>query len=138
MESPLYRKIANSIRLEILEGRLKPGDQLPTIRELTEQWGCTQGTVQRAYQELAREGLVTSRSGLGTRVASMPTSRADIPLRRTTLIHKAESYILEAVNSGFTPAEIEQAFQHAIDRFRVAEAEPVGHSESELRFLGQP
>jgi molybdate-binding protein/DNA-binding transcriptional regulator YhcF (GntR family) len=136
MESPLYRKIADSIRLEILEGRLKPGDQLPTIRELTEQWGCTQGTIQRAYQELAREGLVTSRAGLGTRVASMPTSRADVPLRRTALIHKAESYILEAVNSGFTPAEIEQAFQHAIDRFRVAEAEPVGHSESELRFLG--
>ncbi len=136
MEEPLYLKIASSIKLEILEGKLKPGHQLPTIRQLTEAWGCTQGTVQRAYQELAREGLVASRSGLGTRVASVPTTRADIPLRRTTLIHKAESFILEAVNSGFTPAETEQAFLHALDRFRVTEAEKEAPHESELRFWG--
>ncbi len=136
MEEPLYLKIANSIKLDILEGKLRPGDQLPTIRQLTETWGCTQGTVQRAYQELAREGLITSRSGLGTRVASVPTTRADIPLRRTTLIHKAESFILEAVNSGFTPAETEQAFLHALDRFRVTEAGAEEPHESELRFRG--
>ncbi len=138
MEEPLYLKIASSIKLEILEGKLKPGDQLPTIRQLTETWGCTQGTVQRAYQELAREGLVTSRSGLGTRVASVPTTRADIPLRRTTLIHKAESFILEAVNSGFTPAETEQAFLARAGSLPGDGSRDGGSPRIRAAILGQP
>jgi putative molybdopterin biosynthesis protein len=136
MEEPLYTRIAKSIRQEILEGRLRPGDHLPTIRQLTETWNCTPGTIQHAYQELSREGLIISRSGLGTRVASVPSIRTDIPLRKTTLIHKAESFILEAVNSGFSPSDAEQAFQHALDRFRVTADEPVEFHENELRFWG--
>jgi molybdate-binding protein/DNA-binding transcriptional regulator YhcF (GntR family) len=136
MDEPLYQKIADSIRLDILEGRLKPGAQLPTIRELTQTWGCTQGTVQRAYQELVREGLITSRSGLGSRVATAPSTRTDLPLRRAGLIHKAESFILEAVNSGFSTSETEQAFQHALDRFRVVETEPPEHHLNEIVFSG--
>jgi molybdate-binding protein/DNA-binding transcriptional regulator YhcF (GntR family) len=136
MDEPLYQKIANSIRLDILEGRLKPGAQLPTIRELTQIWGCTQGTVQRAYQELVREGLITSRSGLGSHVATAPSTRTDLPLRRAGLIHKAESFILEAVNSGFSTSETEQAFQHALDRFRVVEAAPAEHHENVMVFCG--
>jgi len=55
MEEPfLYRRIADQIRRDILEGRLKPGDRLASMRELTHQWECTQGTIQRAYQELAQ------------------------------------------------------------------------------------
>ncbi len=69
-------------------------------------------------------------------MASVPSIRADIPLRKTTLIHKAESFILEAVNSGFSPADAEQAFQHALDRFRVLEAEPVETHLNELHFWG--
>ena len=136
MEEPLYNRIAKSIRQEILEGRLKPGDQLPTIRQLTETWDCTPGTVQHAYQELSREGLILTRSGLGTRVTSVPSIRNDIPLRKTTLIHKAESFLLEAVNSGYSPTEAEQAFQHALDRFRVTADEPVELHENELQFWG--
>jgi molybdate-binding protein/DNA-binding transcriptional regulator YhcF (GntR family) len=136
MPEPLYLKIANSIKQDILESRVKPGDQLPTIRELTERWGCTQGTIQRAYQELSREGLIASRSGLGTHVSSKPAVRTDIPLRRTTLIHKAESFILESINSGFSTFETEQAFQHALDRFRVEESSPVEVLENELIFSG--
>jgi len=136
MDEPLYQKIADSIRLDILEGRLKTGAQLPTIRELTQTWGCTQGTVQRAYQELVREGLITSRSGLGSHVAAAPSTRTDLPLRRAGLIHKAESFILEAVNSGFSTSETEQAFQHALDRFRVVETTPPEHHLNEIVFCG--
>jgi len=68
-ENIIYKKIADQIRLDILEGRLQPGSRLPSIRDLTRQWHCTPGTVQKAYLELARQGLVTSRAGKGTHVA---------------------------------------------------------------------
>ena len=135
MDEPLYQKIADSIRLDILEGRLSPGAQLPTIRELTQTWGCTQGTVQRAYQELVRKGLITSRSGLGSRVATAPSTRTDLPLRRAGLITKRSLSSL-AVNSGFSTSETEHAFQHALDRFRVVETTPPEHHLNEIVFCG--
>ena len=64
----LYQKIIESVREEILSGSLKPGDRLPSIRQMTLKWECTNGTVLRADQELARQGLVISQVGRGTKV----------------------------------------------------------------------
>jgi molybdate-binding protein/DNA-binding transcriptional regulator YhcF (GntR family) len=136
MTDPIYLRITNSIKQDILEGRLKPGDDVPTIREQSELWGCTQGTIQRAYRELAQEGLIVSRSGLGTRVASKPAGKLDTPVRKTALIHKAESFILESINSGYTTEETHWAFEHALDRFRVEEPLPIISSGSRLSFYG--
>ncbi len=70
-ESILYHQIADSIRKDILNGLYKPGDRLPSVRKLCEDWSCTPGTIQRAYHELAREGLLVSRAGRGTQVAGI-------------------------------------------------------------------
>jgi molybdate-binding protein len=51
------------------------------------QWRCAPGTVQRAYQELAQQGLVVSRTGQGTRVADAAPGRDQTLLRRATLVH---------------------------------------------------
>jgi len=67
-ETYLYQKIAEAIRQDILSGELKPGDRLPPLRQMTSRWGCTTGTVQRAYHELTQAGLVVSRAGQGTKV----------------------------------------------------------------------
>jgi DNA-binding transcriptional regulator YhcF (GntR family) len=60
-ETFLYRKIADAIRMQIMRGELHPGEQLLSVRAMAERWGCTLGTIQRAYHELVRHGLVTSR-----------------------------------------------------------------------------
>ena len=49
---PLYLQIAESVRRRIAAGELAPGDRLPPVREMARQWGCTPGTVVRAYAEL--------------------------------------------------------------------------------------
>jgi len=82
----LYEKIAEWVRQEILAGRLKPGDRLPPIRRMMTRWNCTPGTVQRAYRELAQQGLVISRAGQGTRVAQAPLMPNPLPLRRAALV----------------------------------------------------
>jgi putative molybdopterin biosynthesis protein len=133
---PLYEQIASSIRRRIIKGDVKPGDQLPPVRELTTSWGCTPGTVQRAYRELAMAGLVTSQPGQGTFVSGGAKPVSDVPLRRAALVHQAEGFLLEALLKGYTPEEIEQALRAALDRWR-AECFPAPEAPADaLRFAG--
>jgi len=140
MEEPfLYRRIADQIRRDILEGRLKPGDRLASMRELTHQWECTQGTIQRAYQELAQQGLLVSRAGKGTQVAGNIDPllmRAQGPLRRASLVHQAEAFLLEALTAGFGLGEIQEAFELGLDRWRTLQAAAHPAAERRIRFAG--
>ena len=100
MTTPLFQEIAESIRQAIVYGKIKPGDELPPIREMSDQWNCAPGTVQRAYRELVQQGFVTSRPGQGTRVlASLPSEHTS-PLRRASLANEAEAFLLRVISSG--------------------------------------
>jgi molybdate-binding protein/DNA-binding transcriptional regulator YhcF (GntR family) len=135
-DQTIYQKIADTIRQEILAGELKPGDKLPTVRVMAERWGCTVGTVQHAYQELARIGLVTARPGHGTHVADRQNQGEEKVFRRASLIHRAEGFLLEMVTAGYTPGEIESALRMALDHWRVIREDEHATPEGVLRFAG--
>lgn len=132
----LYRQIAETVRSQIMQGELHPGDRLPSVRAMTTRWNCTIGTVQRAYQELVRQGLVTSRAGQGTRVAAELAAQDETPLRRAALIHRAESFLLEVLTAGYAPAEVEGAIRQALERWRVVVQQDAKPGGQELRFSG--
>lgn len=132
----LYQKIVESIRQDILNGVLKPGDRLPSLRQMTSYWGCTTGTVQRAYQELSQAGLVVSRAGQGTSVVKQLPSAGVSPLRRATLVHRAEAFLLEVLTAGYTQAEVEDALRQALERWRVVTQQPDEPHERTLRYAG--
>lgn len=71
---PVYRQIVGQVKNLVASGRLKPGQELPTIRALAERLVINPNTVVHAYAELAREGVVVCRHGSGTYVAE-PSSR---------------------------------------------------------------
>lgn len=135
-ETYLYHQIADSIRRRILQGALKPGDRLPSVREMTAQWSCTIGTVQRAYQELASQGLVTSRAGQGTHVVDHIPGQDDTPLRRAALVHRAEAFLLEVLTAGYAAGEVEDAVRQALDRWRAVTQQVVSPAANLLRFSG--
>jgi len=84
-------------------GRLRPGDQLYTVRELAVGLGVNFNTVARAYRLLGASGLVSTRQGRGTFVLhGAATGRA----RRATLRLLASSYVDEARRLGVTEAQI--------------------------------
>ena len=58
-KSPIYVQIAQHIKMQIISQEIKSGDQLPTVRELAEEAGVNPNTMQRAFSELEREGMVT-------------------------------------------------------------------------------
>jgi GntR family transcriptional regulator len=66
MPEPKYRRIAESLRLDIDTGRIEPGSQLPTEAELTRKWGASRSTVRAAIRLLTELRLVEARPGQGT------------------------------------------------------------------------
>lgn len=137
-KTPLYQQIAESIRQDILYGALAAGAQLPPLRVMADRWRCTVGTVQRAYAELAREGLVLSRAGQGTRVVetAAPRAGAQALLRRATLLNQAERFLLEMIAAGYPADEVEQAMHKAVERWRAPERTSKPGDRASLRFVG--
>lgn len=135
-EVPLYQEIAESIRAQILSGQVKPGTQLPSIRALTQAWSCTPGTVQHAYRLLAEQGLVISRPGQGTHVAEAEIQEMNTAVRRLSLVHRAEAFVLQARSVGYSLEDIEAATLEAMERWRVASSQPSGRVQGVLRFSG--
>ena len=69
---PIYRQLVEQVRREVMLGRLSPGDQLPTLREVVDALAINPNTVVKAYAELEHEGLVVRRQGTGTFISSVP------------------------------------------------------------------
>lgn len=136
MDEHLYQKITAEIRQEILEGKLRPGDRLPTVRQMTGRWDCTVGTVQRAYQELAHQGLVVSRPGQGTHVLKALHQAEENALRRAALVHRSEAFLLEQVTAGYSLPEINTSLQQAMERWQVIAQQAPTSKEHCLRFAG--
>lgn len=63
--SPIYIQIMNRIRISIISGERKPGDKVPSVRELASQFQVNPNTMQRALSELEREGILLSERTVG-------------------------------------------------------------------------
>lgn len=64
--TPIYMQIIQKIKADIVSGRLKGGDKMPSVREFSENFKVNPNTVQRVFQELEREGITYSQRGIGT------------------------------------------------------------------------
>lgn len=79
-------EILASIRRRIVSGELKPGDRVPSTREITRRWGVAMATATRVLTTLQQEGLVVARPGIGTVVASATPTAAVTPRTRNTQV----------------------------------------------------
>lgn len=66
---PLFEQIKNAIKENIMTGQLDDGEQLPSVRVLSKELKVSILTVKKAYDELAKEGFIEIRQGLGTFVS---------------------------------------------------------------------
>ena len=73
--APIYRQLKERVIAMMLDGMLKPGDALPSVRQVAAEYQLNPITVSRAYQELADDQLVGKRRGLGMFVTEGATAR---------------------------------------------------------------
>lgn len=78
---PMYKQVADQVKNAIASGDLKPGEKLPSVRELAEGLKISAITVKRAYLDLENEGYILTRAGLGSFVADIDREK----LRREKL-----------------------------------------------------
>ena len=65
-KTPIYLQIMDLIKMDIVTGKLKARDKLPSVREMASNLKVNPNTLQRAYQELERLGIVYTQRGMGT------------------------------------------------------------------------
>lgn len=98
----LYRRLSDSLRKAILEGRLRPGGAMPSVRELADSMMISRATVLKAYEDLREQGFVTSVGGMGTFVAQeLPGDLAQTVVARLSESGDIEPLSDKRVGSSF-------------------------------------
>ena len=101
---PIYLQIMDRIKMDIVTEKLKANDKLPSVREMAMSLKVNPNTLQRAYQELERLGIVYSQRGTGTFVAEKSNMIAD--LKQEMAKEVIDSFILRMKRLGFSEQEI--------------------------------
>ena len=90
---PIYDQIVSQVKAQIVSGKLKEGDALPSLRALAKDLRISVITTKRAYEELEREGFIVSLTGKGSFVAG-----ANTELIREEHLRRLEDHLREAVS----------------------------------------
>jgi len=94
--APIYRQLKERVIAMMLDGVLKPGDALPSVRQVAAEYQLNPITVSRAYQELADEALVEKRRGLGMYVTE-EASKKLLASERERFLHEEWPLVLERI-----------------------------------------
>jgi GntR family transcriptional regulator len=113
---PIYVQLVQQITHALEIGILQTGDQLPTVRQLASELTIAPNTIVKAYDELARLGLIESRQGVGTLV----TANLNGVLhqhRRDALLEQMAALVRDAANLGISEQELRDRFEGESARF---------------------
>ena len=113
---PICRQLSEQIREAIARGQLQPEERLPSVRELSRTLVVNPNTVARVYGDLEREGVLTTRPGLGGFVAR-PGSELSRKVRNRRLREAAHRFLTEAVYLGFSSEEVMKLLAESEKRF---------------------
>lgn len=104
--TPIYAQLERGLRAAIAAGRLQPGDQLPTVRQLAVDLRVNANTVARVYSELERAGVLETRRGVGSFVRATPDQARPRKEHDRRLRAFAMRVLGDAAAAGFTPQEL--------------------------------
>lgn len=127
---PLYHQIEEQLRTLIWSGMLPEGTLLPSIREFAQQLNCSVITIRRVYQDLENEGLLRTRQGTGTFVASVGTSERE-QYRREAVLEAFQQAVELAKRVQCTREETMRMFRECLDRLMPAEGGTNGREEEQ-------
>ena len=122
---PAYVQIVERVGHLVATGVLKPGDQLPTVRQLATDLRVNFNTVARAYRLLDEAGVISTQQGRGTYVLEgLSTVQAE-ELRQAALEGLVRSFLNDSARMGFGAEALEGEVRTQIDRWRRGGKPPV-------------
>ena len=111
---PIYQQIAEQLRADILAGKLKDGEYLPSIRGLAKDLRISVITTMKAYEQLEAEGLVTAAQGKGFYVNAQ-----DSEMLKEQHLRRVEEALAEAIRAariaGMTGKELQEILRTLLD-----------------------
>jgi GntR family transcriptional regulator len=114
---PLTVQIAEGIRRQIAAVALRPGDELPTVRQLASDLGVNLNTVARAYRTLEDEGLLTTVRGRGTQVASATVAKSNRAESRARIEDRLRGALSDARLAELDQGAVEKLFHKLMKEF---------------------
>ena len=129
---PAYRQLMDQVRHYIASGTLRPGDQLPSIRELASVLAVNPTTIVRVYTELEREGTLEMRHGKGAFVGSRQAWNAEQEARQMESLRRtARQLAVEATQLGVEPGRVTALVSDEINRLQPTRSMP---ADEPVRF----
>lgn len=128
----VYVQIENQIRFAVSAGELKPGDKLPSVRELSERLSVNPNTIAKAYRDLEVMGIVYTRRGMGVFINKGIEGRCreDCRARIISRLHEVTS---EAKAAGMNEKDIKEVVQKSLG----LEGSPYGETPQALLKLAK-
>lgn len=106
--TPIHAQLERAVRVAIATGRLRPGDQLPTVRQLAVDLRVNANTVAKVYVALERDGVVETKRGVGTFIAEAQTRKAHAAQRERQLAALVDRFLADIAAQGFSSRELMQ------------------------------
>lgn len=123
---PISRQIAEQIATHCASGSLRPGERLPSVRELARELAVNQNTILRVYERLVGEGLLEMRHGQGTFISAR-AKQGQLAVHRERLVDELRQIARQAVGLGLTVDELHELLSEAFDG--VENSQPVTSNE---------
>jgi len=115
---PIYAQIVEQVKRLLASGKLRPGDQLPTVRALAQELRVNFNTIARAYRLLDEAGIISTQQGRGTYILEAPSAEASEQLKRQTLEGLTRRYLADAVRLGNSPQDTLQILKEHVEKWK--------------------
>ena len=113
---PAYQQVVDQIKRDIALGRLKKGQQLPTVRQLAGELTLNPNTIGKAYRQLEQENIIYTRTGAGAFIADID-NQLNKAVRRNLIIDQLEHAAVDAFHMQITKAELRKWFEGILGEF---------------------
>ena len=110
-KTPIYTQLERALRAAMATSRLRPGDQLPTVRQLAVELKINANTVGRVYADLERSGAIETRRGVGSFVTATAENARPPKEHEKRLRAFVTRVLAEAGTAGFSVAEIAEGLR---------------------------
>lgn len=117
-DRPVYLQIIDQFKRDIAVGRLLKDERLPTVRQLAQQLAINPNTIAKAYRQLEQEGIIVTKAGAGTFVASLDSnlSRA---VRKRIICDQIERLVIDAFHMQIDRPALVDWVNGAVEKFNL-------------------